>query len=74
VLFLPLEGRFVMKNEFEVIVTQNFEPAVEYTGLTQEQLDWLLSNFFWIGVSYEPGYLKLTFYLPLPPQEEMTEE
>jgi hypothetical protein len=59
---------------FEVVVTEDFKPATQYTGLTQDQLDWLLSNFFWHGVSYEPGYFKLKFYLPLPPeQEELTE-
>ena len=62
-----------MKDKFEVIVTQDFKPAAQYTGLTQDQLDWLLSNFFWFGVSWFPGYHKLTFFLPLPEDEEVIE-
>ena len=59
-----------MKDKFEVIITQDFKPAVEYTGLSQEQLDWLLANFFWFGVSTDSGHYKLTFFLPLPPEDE----
>jgi len=59
-----------MSDTFQVIVTQQFRVNPKYTGLTQDQLDWLLDNFFWYGISDDNGNYKLTFFLPLPPDEE----
>ena len=63
-------------DSFQIVVTEKFEVDPRYTGLTQDQLNWLLENFFWHGVSEQPGYFRLTFHLPLPPlssEQELTE-
>ena len=59
-----------IKTTFQVVVTQDFKVNPRYTGLTQEQLDWLLQNLFWHGISMDENFI-LTFHIPLP--EEVTE-
>ena len=61
-----------LNTTFQVVVTQDFKVNPRYTGLTQEQLDWLLQNLFWIGVSTDDGNYILTFHIPLP-EKELTE-
>jgi hypothetical protein len=61
-----------LNTTFQVVVTQDFKVNPRYTGLTQEQLDWLLQNLFWHGVSTDDGNYILTFHIPLP-EEELTE-
>jgi len=61
-----------LNTTFQVVVTQDFRVNPRYTGLTQEQLDWLLQNLFWHGVSTDDGNYILTFHIPLP-EEELTE-
>jgi hypothetical protein len=61
-----------LNTTFQVVVTQDFRINPRYTGLTQEQLDWLLQNLFWIGVSTDDGNYILTFHIPLP-EKELTE-
>jgi hypothetical protein len=61
-----------LNTTFQVVVTQDFRVNPRYTGLTQEQLDWLLQNLFWIGVSTDDGNYILTFHIPLP-EKELTE-
>jgi hypothetical protein len=52
-------------SKFQIILKEDFTiPGPG--GLTQSQVDWLLENLFWIGVSDEPGYVRVTFYIPLP--------
>jgi len=58
-----------LNTTFQVVVTQDFRVNPRYTGLTQEQLDWLLQNLFWIGVSTDDGNYILTFHIPLPEKE-----
>jgi len=63
-----------IRSSFQIIVTEGFRVDPRYTGVTQEQLDWLLQNFFWHGVCTDDGNYILTFHLPLPlEQEELTE-
>ena len=61
-----------LNTTFQVVVTQDFRVNPRYTRLTQEQLDWLLQNLFWHGVSTDDGNYILTFHIPLP-EEELTE-
>jgi len=61
-----------LNTTFQVVVTQDFKVNPRYTGLTQEQLDWLLQNLFWHGVSMDDKNYILTFHIPLP-EEELTE-
>jgi hypothetical protein len=61
-----------LNTTFQVVVTQDFKVNPRYTGLTQDQLNWLLENFFWHGVSTDDGNYILTFHIPLP-EEELTE-
>jgi len=61
-----------LNTTFQVVVTQDFKVNPRYTGLTQEQLDWLLQNLFWHGVSTDDGNYILTFHIPLP-EKELTE-
>jgi hypothetical protein len=61
-----------LNTTFQVVVTQDFRVNPRYTGLTQEQLDWLLQNLFWHGVSTDDGNYILTFHIPLP-EKELTE-
>ena len=61
-----------LNTTFQVVVTQDFKVNPRYTGLTQEQLDWLLQNLFWHGVSMDDENYILTFHIPLP-EEELTE-
>ena len=61
-----------LNTTFQVVVTQDFKVNPRYTGLTQDQLNWLLENLFWHGVSTDDGNYILTFHIPLP-EEELTE-
>jgi len=62
-----------VQSTFQIVVTQNFEVHPKYSGLDQERLNWLLENIFWCGTSTDDGNFILTFYLPLPPEQEFEE-